>query len=82
MTKLSIFFILFTSTLTFAQKGSPDSITVFSSFYNNQSVIVQGGIFPDSYGYNDLYPSGQVHLFFFKDCLFFLFCFSDYKMLR
>lgn len=57
MTKLSIFFILFTSTLTFAQKGSPDSITVFSSFYNNQSVIVQGGIFPDSYGYNDFYFS-------------------------
>lgn len=37
----------------FAQQRKAFKIIGHSSFYNNQQLIITGGVFPESYGYND-----------------------------
>ena len=51
---MKIFFILFSvPTLLYAQNSKSFRIIGNSSFYNNQNLVIQAGVFPNTYKYND-----------------------------
>ena len=53
MKSITFLVLMFILKQAFGQKPAIGVIKVESNFYLNKPIVLQGGIFPDSYGYND-----------------------------